>query len=113
MGEWQDPSEVGVIMAKIRPLYIRLYNEPHLVALVRLIGYAGMPVPQAKERLKALSEQYGEAKLKAAVREVVRIDTAQDPPTARLTEPVRKLAWQLLGPPPKSAEVPLSKAEAS
>jgi hypothetical protein len=87
-------------MRKPQPLYIRLYYEPHLVALVRLIGYQGLPVPEAKELLKPLNAQYGEDKMKAAAREILRVDTAQDPPQALLTETARKLAWQLLGPPP-------------
>jgi hypothetical protein len=87
-------------MRKPQPLYIRLYCEPHLVALVRLIGYHGLPAPEAKELLKPLNAQYGQEKMTAAAREILRVDTTQDPPRALLTEPARKLAWQLLGPPP-------------
>ncbi len=84
---------------RVRPLYIRMYTQPHLVALVRLLGYRGLPVPEAKERLRALSAEYGKERMQAAARELVEIDRAQDPPVARLTEEVRRLAWQLLGPP--------------
>jgi hypothetical protein len=90
-------------MKKAQPLYVRLYRDPHLVDLVRLIGYDGLPVAEAKERLKPLNEQYGVDKMKAAVEEIVRIDTSVSPPIARLTETARKLAWQLLGPPPEKA----------
>ncbi len=88
------------LMRKPQPLYIRLYYEPHFVDLVRLIGYQGLAVPDAKERLKPLNAQYGQEKMKAAAREILRVDTAQDPPRALLTEEARRLAWQLLGPPP-------------
>jgi hypothetical protein len=87
-------------MRKAQPLYIRLYYQPHLVALVRLIGYQGLAVTEARERLKPLNEQYGQEKMKVAAREIIQVDTSQDPPVARLTATVRKLAWQLLGPPP-------------
>lgn len=90
-------------MKKPQPLYLRLYRQPHLIALVRLLGYEGLPVPEAKERLRPLNEQYGEARMREAVQELVQIDTSQDPPQARLAEPVHKLAWQLLGPPPERA----------
>ena len=90
-------------MKKAQPLYLRLYREPHLIALVRLLGYEGLPAPEAKERLRPLNEQYGEARMREAVQELVQIDTSRDPPQARLAEPVRKLAWQLLGPPPEQA----------
>ncbi len=89
-------------MAKVQPLYLRLYSQPHLVALVRLVGYRGLPVPEAKEQLKHLSARYGEARMKEAAREVIQVDTTLDPPVARLNEAVRKLAWQLLGPPPET-----------
>jgi hypothetical protein len=93
------------VMRKVQPLYLRLYNEPHLIALVRLLGYPGLPAPEARERLKPLNEQYGEERMKAAVRELVEVVAAQDQPVVRLTERARKLAWQLLGPPPEDAGV--------
>jgi hypothetical protein len=86
-------------MRKAQPLYIRLYQEPHLSALVRLIGYEGVPVAEAKQQLKALSEEFGVEKMKAAVQELVHIDGSQEPAVARLKESARKVAWQLLGPP--------------
>ncbi len=90
-------------MAKPLPMHLRLYREPHLIALVRLIGYGGLPVPEARERMKPLIAEYGAERMKAAAREVIRVDLAQEPPVARLTEPVRRLAWQLLGPPAEAA----------
>ena|SRR5690349_9259678 len=98
---------------KVQPLYIRLYTEPHLIALVRLIGYQGLPVSEAKERLRPFNEQYGRERMKAAAGEVLHVDTSQDPPLARLAEPVRKLAWQLLGPPPEEVQPISAQPEVS
>ena len=86
-------------MAKEQPLAVRLYFQPHLYELAQAIGYEGLPVPAAKERVKALTAKYGKAKMLAASKELVRIDPTTDPPTARLKGDVRKLCWQLLGPP--------------
>src|SRR2546423_3075756 len=61
------------LMAKPLPLHLRLYREPHLIALVRLIGYDGLPVSEARDRMKALVAEYGPEKMKAAAREVIRV----------------------------------------
>lgn len=94
------------MMKKERPLYLRLYTEPHLIALVRLIGYDGKPVAEVKKQMRLLVEQHGKERMRRAAGQLVRIDAAGDPPFARLTEPVRRLAWQLLGPPPEAGAVP-------
>jgi hypothetical protein len=88
-------------MSKVQPLYLRLYSEPHLMDLVHLIGYQGLPVPEEREQMRRLNDQYGQDRMKAAARELLVIDTACEPPQARLSDTVRKLAWQLLGPPPE------------
>jgi hypothetical protein len=97
------PTDAFAAMTKV-PLSIRLYTEPHLTALVRLVGYEGLPLPEAKERGQALAEEFGKEKMKAAAREVIHIDTSEDPPLVHLAEAARKVAWQLLGPPPEKAE---------
>src|SRR4051812_13707993 len=97
-------------MARTKPLYLRLYHEPHLSDLTRLIGYDGLPVPEAKERLRPLNERYGEQKMKAAAGELLEVDSSREPPLARLKDPVRKLAWQLLGPPPADEPADVGKA---
>ncbi len=85
-------------MPKRQPLCVRLYFEPHLTELVRLIGYEELPVPVAKERMAPLVEKYGKERINAAIKEVFEIDGAHQPPRARLNSAVRKAAWQLLGP---------------
>jgi hypothetical protein len=88
---------------KDQPLCIRLYFHEPLYALARLIGYEGLPLPQLKERARPLLEKHGKEKMDRAAAELVRIDRTTDPPTARLKDEVRKLCWQLLGPPPEGA----------
>jgi hypothetical protein len=87
-------------MAREQPLAVRLYFQPHLFELAQAIGYEGLPVPAAREKVKELTARHGKPKMLAASKELVRIDPSTDPPTARLKDDVRKLCWQLLGPPP-------------
>jgi hypothetical protein len=87
---------------KRQPLGVRLYFQPPLYELARMIGYGGLPAPVAKEKIRPLSEKYGREAMEAAVGEIVQIDHSTDPPTARLTETARKACWQLLGPPPET-----------
>jgi hypothetical protein len=89
-------------MAREQPLSVRLYFHPHLYELAQAIGYEGLPVPAAKEKVRSLTEKYGKEKMLAASKELVRIDPTTEPPTARLKEEVRRLCWQLLGPPPEA-----------
>src|SRR4051812_10469290 len=90
-------------MPRPKPLYIRLYTDPPLTAIVRLLGYRELPVDRVKELLRPLAEEFGKDTMLAATREVVAVDTARVPPVARLTATARRLAWQLLGPPPAAA----------
>jgi hypothetical protein len=90
-------------MAREQPLSLRLYFQPHLYELAQAIGYEGLPVRAAKERVRSLTEKYGRERMVAASKALVRIDPTTDPPTARLKDDVRKLCWQLLGPPPEES----------
>jgi hypothetical protein len=89
-------------MAKRQPLCVRLYFEPHLVELVRLIGYQALPLEEARARMAPLVAKYGKDKLNAAIMELFKIDTSQEPHRAYLKPEARRSAWQLLGPPPES-----------
>ena len=84
-----------------QPLYIRLYFQDHMIELVRLFGYESLPISEAQEQLKSLTEKYGEEVLRAATDEIIEIDTSNDPYVARLTEYARKLSVEILGRPPK------------
>jgi hypothetical protein len=87
-------------MPKRQPLCVRLYFEPHLTEMVRLIGYHSLPVAEARQRLAPLVERYGKERVNAAIKEILEIDPSGQPPLARLTAPARKAAWQLLGSEP-------------
>ena len=82
------------------PRWRRLYFEAPFFELARAVGYQGLPVPEARERIKALCERFGEPRVRAASAELIRIDTSTDPPTAQLTDEAHGLCRQLLGPPP-------------
>lgn len=88
-------------MNKQRPLSARLYEQPQLFELARIIGYTGMPLTDAQKAIEPLAKKYGKEVMAAAAEEIVRIDTTTNSPTARLTDQARKLCWQLLGPPPE------------
>jgi len=104
----ESPSDSNereaVRRATRQPLYIRLYFEDHMTALVRLFGYEGLPVPEAQENLKALVEKYGEEKIREATDEIIEFDTSNEPPIARLTKEARHLSVQILGSPPEAAQ---------
>ena len=87
-------------MAKRPPLCVRLYFEPHLAELVRLVGYRGLPLPEARTRLAPLAQKYGKERMRAAANEVLEADPSSEPPLLRLKASTRNAAWQLLGPPP-------------
>jgi hypothetical protein len=87
-------------MAKRSPLCIRIYFEPHLTDLIRLIGYGSLPWDEARQRLAPLAAKYGKDRMEAAAQELLEVDRAGQPPMVRLCGAARKAAWQLLGPPP-------------
>lgn len=78
-------------------------GQPHLTDLVRLLGWRGLPLPEVRERLKPLIDQYGQATIEAATEEIVQIDRARDPPMARLAQSIHHLIRPLPGPPPEDA----------
>ena len=95
------PRGILPLLAKA-PLINRLYQEPALYELARLVGYDGLPVPKAKERLEAMCKTYTKEIMSAAAEDIVRVDATTDPPTARLKDEARKACFMLLGPPPES-----------
>lgn len=101
MLSFEQPSSAPESRCKA-PLYLRLYFQSHLTEIVRLIGYADVPVDEARERLEALVTRFGNEKIVAACQEILEVDTGKEPNVARLKAEVRRLAFQILGPPPKS-----------
>ena len=84
-----------------QPLWKRLYARPHLIEVVRLLGYGELPLDQVQQALTRLTAQYGAEKIDEA-QEILHIDRSKSLPTVRLTEAVKKVAVSLLGLPPTS-----------
>jgi hypothetical protein len=81
-------------------LSMRIFFQRHYTDLVRMVGH-GLPESEGREKIQPLIAQYGDAKMREAVAELIEIDRSQEPPIARLTERARMLAKALLGPPPR------------
>jgi hypothetical protein len=104
----RPPQSAVKPRTKQQPLYMRMFMDKHMTALVRAVGHAGFPASEGPERMKPLVEEFGEPLMRAAADEVVEIDHTRDPPLARLTSHARKLAVGLLGRPPEAPlHVPL------
>jgi hypothetical protein len=88
---------------KEQPLWYKLYYLPQYYELARILGYEGLPAPEAVRRAKPLLEKYGKSVMDQVSRDIVQIDGRTNPPTARLRDEARKLCRQLLGPPPETA----------
>jgi len=86
-------------MARRHPLSVRIYFEPHLTAMVRLIGYETYPLEEGRARLRPLVERYGRDRVNSAAQEALDMRHG----VIRLNAKVRRAAWQLLGPPPAPA----------
>lgn len=84
---------------KQRPLYDRIYQTPAWYSLIRLLGYAEHPLEDARKLTAPLADQYGLHVMQEAA--AVLTEGNADKTTVRLRPEVRKLAWQLLGPPPE------------
>jgi hypothetical protein len=82
------------------PLHLRLYFDPVYAEVARMIGYGGLPLPEAREKAEALAGRFPKTKIQAAAEAISRLDQTTNPPTMRLTDEARRLCWQLLGPPP-------------
>jgi hypothetical protein len=96
------PSHSASAMKPKQPLWWRMYFQKHMTEIVRRIGYDELPLEIAKERLRPLLADYGQALIEEAAAELLTIDDGQ-PPIARLTAEARKLAIQILGWPPEAA----------
>jgi len=81
-----------------RPLLLRLYSCPHLVALVRLFGYGELPSDEAKQGMQPLVEEFGRQRMEAAAAEVLDSRSSGQSVLFRLSDEVRQWAVQILGP---------------
>src|SRR5438874_12911973 len=91
-------------MSISQPLILRLYHQPLLYGLARLVGYSGITLDEIREKVRPLGEQFGKQTVQAASDELLDVDTTVDPPMCRLKPSVRPLCQQLLGPAPENPE---------
>jgi hypothetical protein len=96
-----------------QPLYLRLYFHKHLIDLVRLVGYDGLPLESFRERLQPLVDTHGEDTIRDACAEILHVDEVGAPPCARLTEHVRALAVGILGRPDRAQPPPMAAPTAN
>ena len=78
------------------PLWQKIYTREHYADVVRMVGYAGLSLPDARAKTEGLLQKYAKEKLEAASEDLLQFNEAW----VRLTTETRRLAWQLLGPPP-------------
>lgn len=99
---------------KDQPLWYKMYFLAEWTDIVRLVGYDGMTYRDFSAGLQKLVEKYGR-KAEAASWHLVVFEgqnATNVAPLAKVTLRlhVRKLAWQLLGPPPEHPEYARSKS---
>lgn len=87
------------------PLWQRLYGRPEYYELARKVGYKGCTYHQLTKHIDELAKTYDKQKLESASYYLFTFDgqmTVNPKPMAevKLRENVRRLCWQLLGPPP-------------
>lgn len=107
MNERRDLSSGDVAAASVgkrkrtkkKPLWCRIIYDDQMVALVRLLGHAGMPLKEMRDKAKPLVEKFGRERLQEAADEIVETIGDGDDAIVRLTEQAQKLAIQLIGRP--------------
>jgi hypothetical protein len=96
-------------MAKEQPLWHRIYFDPVYTEIARAIGYAGCTYRDMLALLEPLGERFGKQRVESATYHLVTFEgqmTCNPKPLAQvsLRAEVRKLCWQLLGPPPETED---------
>jgi hypothetical protein len=77
-----------------------MYSLPHWIAIIRLFGYAALPMDQARQAIKPTAEEFGKEPVASACEALVEISTKGKTTFARLKAHVRRMAFQILGPEP-------------
>src|SRR4051794_30529689 len=93
-------------MSKEKPLYERLYTDEAYIEFARLIGYQGCTYRDMIEKTQPLRQKFGNHRIDSATYVLVTFEgdgTCNPKPLAQvsLRLDVRKLCFQLLGPPPE------------
>jgi hypothetical protein len=94
------PPEVSLTRAEKEKLLQQMYSLPHWIAIVRLFAYETLPMDQARKAIKPIAEEYGKDKVAQACETLVEIVPEKEP-FARLKTHIRRMAFQILGPPPE------------
>ena len=108
----REPTRETTGKADKKPLWHRLYFSDVHTEVARTVGYAGFPHDQMEEKLKDLVERFGRKRIQEVCSELITLHfKGKEKPSGRredaevrLKEEVRKLCWQLLGPPPEKRE---------
>lgn len=98
-------------MPKERPLWHRLYFDPVYTAVARVIGYEGFYYREMEEKLQPLYDRFDKVRVESAVYYLATYEgqmTVNPKPLVpvSLRPNVRKLCFQLLGPPPEPNKAP-------
>lgn len=93
-------------MVHEKPLWHRIYFEPHYTDVCRAIGYLGCTYRRLTGIIEELGKTHGKEKVEAAIHQLATYEgqmTVNPKPDAHvsLRAEVRKLCWQLLGPTPE------------
>lgn len=96
-------------MKQEQSLALRIYHDPVYTAVVRAVNYKGMPYRSLSELIETLAKQFDKRRVESACYHLVAFEgqmTVNPKPLAHvsLRAEVRKLAIQLLGPPPEDRE---------
>lgn len=88
------------------PLWERLYHSECWIELARIVGYAGITYRDLLEQAKPLRARFDGQAVDSAVHHLVTFEgdrTCNPKPLAhvQLRPEIRKICWQLLGPPPE------------
>ena len=105
-------------MIKQKPLWERLYLDAAYIEIARMIGYRGTTYREMMKMLESLEEKFGKQRVHSAVYHIVTFEgqmTCNPKPLeeVKLRPEVRKLCWQLLGPPPDQMDAFMTNRDGS
>jgi hypothetical protein len=92
-----------------KPLYMRIYFDECYATVCRRVGYRGFLVRDLYAMIEELAKQFGKNRVPSAAYNLVTFEgqlTVHPSSLAKveLRAHVKKLCWQLLGPPPEQRE---------
>ncbi|MCI0742767.1 MAG: hypothetical protein L0Y72_27345 [Gemmataceae bacterium] len=93
-------AEPSLTRAEKEKLLLQMYHKEHWIELIRLFGYRTLPMEQARQAIKPLADKFGKEPMATACEVLVEISTPDKNPIARLKPHIRRMAFQILGPPP-------------